>query len=54
MSKGKIIAAVVALLVIGGIVAAFAFGGGAAGTEVTVETAERGALAVTVSASGEV
>lgn len=54
MSKGKIIAAVVALLVIGGIVAAFALGGGATGTEVTVETAQRGALAVTVSASGEV
>lgn len=54
MSKGKIIAGVAVLLVIAGVVAAFAFTGGTSGTEVTVENAEKGALAVTVSASGEV
>lgn len=53
MSKGKIIAAVIALLIIGGIVAAVVIGKGASAPEVTVEKAERGALAVTVSASGK-
>jgi len=53
VSKGKIIAAVVGLLVVAGIVAAVVIGRGASAPEVTVEQAGRGALAVTVSASGK-
>ncbi|KAF0207927.1 MAG: RND family efflux transporter MFP [Actinobacteria bacterium] len=53
MSKGKIIAAVVGLLVVAGIVAAVVLGKGASAPEVTVERAGTGALTVTVSASGK-
>lgn len=53
MSKGKIIAAVIGLLVVAGIVAAVVLGRGANAPEVTVEKAGSGALAVTVSASGK-
>jgi HlyD family secretion protein len=53
VSKGKIIAAVVVLLIVAGIVAAVVLGKGANAPEVTVERAGSGALAVTVSASGK-
>lgn len=53
MSKGKVIAAVVGLVVIGGIVAAVILGRGANAPEVTVEQATQSSLAVTVSASGK-
>ncbi|MCE5203976.1 MAG: biotin/lipoyl-binding protein [Actinomycetia bacterium] len=54
MSKGRVIAAIVALLIIGGIVAAVTIGGNGSAVEVSVEPVERGPIAVTVSASGEV
>lgn len=53
MSKGKVIAAVVALLIIGGIAAAVVLGRSAGAPEVTVEQATQSSLAVTVSASGK-
>lgn len=53
MSKGKVIAAVVGLLVVGGIAAAVVIGQNANAPEVTIEKAERSPLAVTVSASGK-
>ena len=53
MSKGKVIAAVVALVIIAGIVAAVVLGRSASAPEVTVEKASKGALAVSVSASGK-
>lgn len=53
MSKGRVIAAVVALVVVGGIVAAVVLGRNASAPSVTVEPAKRSSLAVTVSASGK-
>ena len=53
MSKGKVIGAIVGLVVVGGAVAAFALQGSGA-VEVSAEDAIRGDLSVTVSASGQV
>jgi len=53
VSKGKIVAAVVGLLIVAAIVVAVVIGRGASAPEVTVEKAGRGTLAVTVSASGK-
>ncbi len=54
MTKGKIIAAVVALLVIAGIVGAIVVNRRGSATEVSVEAATRGSLSVTVGTSGKV
>lgn len=54
MSKGKIIAAVVAFLVVGGIVAAVALGLGNTAPEVEAAEVVQTDLAVTVSASGKI
>lgn len=53
VSKGKIIAGVVALLIVGGVAAAVVLGRDASAPEVTVEQATKSTLAVTVSASGK-
>ncbi len=53
MSKGKVIAAVVGLAVVGAVVAGVVIGRNASAPEVTVEKSERLSLAVTVAASGE-
>jgi HlyD family secretion protein len=53
VSKSKVVAAVLAVLAIGGTVAAFVYAGSRA-AEVSVAEATRGDLAVTVSASGRV
>ncbi|MBN2822143.1 MAG: biotin/lipoyl-binding protein [Coriobacteriia bacterium] len=54
MSKGKVIAAVVAVVLVAGVGVAIAINARSGGVEVSVESATRGALAVTVTASGEV
>jgi multidrug efflux pump subunit AcrA (membrane-fusion protein) len=54
VTKGKIIAAVVALLLIAGIAGAVVLNQRAAVAEVGIEAAARGALSVTVSTSGKV
>jgi len=54
VTKGKIIAAVVALLVIAGVVGAIVVNQRAKVTEVGVEAAKRGPLSVTVGTSGKV
>ncbi len=54
MSKGKVIAAVVAVVLVAGVGVAIAINARSGGVEVSVENATRGALALTVTASGEV
>jgi HlyD family secretion protein len=52
--RTKIILAVVALVIVGGIVAAFALGSGGGGVEVETAFVEQEDLAVTVTASGQI
>jgi len=52
--RAKIIAAVAALVVVGGVAAFFAFGNQGSGPEVETATVTKQALAVTVTASGKV
>ena len=52
--RAKIIAAVVALVVVGGVAAYFAFGSQGSGPEVETATVTKQELAVTVTASGKV
>jgi len=54
VTKGKIIAAVVALLVVAGVVAAIVINQRASTAEVSVEAATRGSLSVAVGTSGKV
>jgi len=54
VTKGKIIAAVVALLLIAGVAAAIVINQRASTTEVSIEAATRGSLSVTVGTSGKV